>query len=244
MCGIGQEGSSGAKRGRPKNNPEYDQKEVIRNLIWRAAELFEIPYDDREERPEGYPSISYVAEVMDTSWVRVRKMLITAEFYSTEASRRVQELYNAGKTVEEICKIMELGRAAVNGLLPYRKSVYKLEDMPLNAKLCAIFRRRRGIVKNLAEHADKDDWHQYLWTAFLDFTNYPFITKDGTRRFKYSLCDEGIHLGEKIYTKAEIEEAFHQVRDVQHERGCVKPETCPCCEELYTIFLRIGACSC
>ena len=116
--------------------------------------------------------------------------------------------------------------------------------MPLNAKLCYYFRRRKGAAKNLVEHADEDDGCKYLWTAFRVFENYPFITKDGKRRLKYSLCDVGIHLGEKTYTKAEIEEAFRRVRDVQHERGCVEPETCPCSEELYTIFLRIGACSC
>lgn len=244
MSGIGQEGSTRAKRGRPKNNPDYDQEEVIKNLIWRAAELFEIPYDDREERLEGYPSISYVAEMMNTSWVRARKMLITCEFYSTEASRRVRELYDEGKSIDEICEIMGLKRAAVNCLLPYRKSVYKLEEVPLNAKLCYLFRRRKGAVMNLSEHADDDACCQYLWNAFQDFQNYPFITKDGTRRLKYVLCDEGINLGEKVYSKAEIEEAFHKIRNVQHEHGCVELETCPCCEELYTIFLRIGACSC
>ncbi len=244
MSGIGQDGSSRAKRGRPKNNPDYDQEEVTKNLIWKAAEIFEIPYDDREERLEGYPSVNYVAEKMNTSWVRVRKMLITTEFYSTEASRQARTLYDEGKSIDQISKIMGLGRAAVNCLLPYRKSVYKLDDMPLNAKLCYFFRRRKGAVTLLIEHADKDDWCEYLWRAFHDFEHYPFITQDGTRRLKYTLCDDGINLGGKIYTKAEIEDAFHKIRDVQHELGCVELETCPCCEELYTIFLRIGACSC
>lgn len=90
---IGQKSPGGrnspkrAKRGRPKKDPELvleekeqaleirDQK--IRELLDRAVELFEIPYDDRDERPPDAPTISYVAEEMKTTRLRVRKLLIT-----------------------------------------------------------------------------------------------------------------------------------------------------------------------
>lgn len=70
-----------AKRGRPRKDPELvlrekeeelkirDQK--IRELLDRAVELFEIPYDDRDERPPDAPTISYVAEEMVISVVIV-----------------------------------------------------------------------------------------------------------------------------------------------------------------------------
>ncbi len=61
-------------------------------MLDKAVELFKIPYDDRDERPPNAPTISFVAEKMDTTRLRVRKLLITAEFYSSDMSRRIAEL--------------------------------------------------------------------------------------------------------------------------------------------------------
>lgn len=66
--------------------------ESMHQLMERAVSLFEEPYDDRDGREDDLPSVRSVAEEMDTTILRVRKLLITADFYSTEMSRRVQEL--------------------------------------------------------------------------------------------------------------------------------------------------------
>ena len=81
-----------AKRGRPKKKPDYDVEQNINSLLETAVSLFEVPYDDRVERPEESPTITHVAEEMDTSRMRVRKFLITAGYYSTDTSRKIQEL--------------------------------------------------------------------------------------------------------------------------------------------------------
>ena len=54
--------------------------ESMKQLIARAAELFEEPYDDREQREDWLPSVRAVAEEMNTTVLRVRKLLITAGY--------------------------------------------------------------------------------------------------------------------------------------------------------------------
>ncbi len=70
-------GPEKAPRGRPKKKPGYDREKEIQSLIQQAVNLFEVPFDDWEEQSSDLPSISFVAEKMKTSHIRVRKMLIT-----------------------------------------------------------------------------------------------------------------------------------------------------------------------
>lgn len=85
-----------AKRGRPKKKPGYDKTEVIDELLLRVVEAFGMPYDDREERSEDAPTIVSVAGALGVTPIKVRKMLITAGYYSTEISRKVQALRDEG----------------------------------------------------------------------------------------------------------------------------------------------------
>ena len=80
------------KRGRPKKKPGYDRAEVIDDLLVKAVEFFGTPFDDREERPEDAPTIVSVANALQITPIKVRKMLITAGYYSTAMSRKVQAL--------------------------------------------------------------------------------------------------------------------------------------------------------
>lgn len=67
-----------AKRGRPKKKPGYERAEVIDELLVEAVESFGMPFDDREERPEDAPTIVSVANALQITPIKVRKMLITA----------------------------------------------------------------------------------------------------------------------------------------------------------------------
>ena len=66
-------------------------------MLDRAVELLEDPYDDRDLRDPGAPSITFVAHALHTTLIRTRKLLITADYYSTVASRRVQALAKSGR---------------------------------------------------------------------------------------------------------------------------------------------------
>ena len=116
---------------RPKKKPGYNREVEIADLIATAAALFDAPYDDRIDRPEDAPTIVSVAEEMETTILRVRKLLITAGMYSTTTSRQVQELESQGHTISEIMQKTELGKASVYSYLAYKKGAYNLPDPTL-----------------------------------------------------------------------------------------------------------------
>lgn len=77
-------GHAKAKRGRPKKKPGYDRTKIIDELLAKTVELFGMPYDDREERPEDSPTIASVANTLQMTPLKVRKLLITAGYYMHE----------------------------------------------------------------------------------------------------------------------------------------------------------------
>lgn len=243
-----------AKRGRPKKSPEIVLKEKeqeieireqkIQELLERAVSLFQIPFDDRDERPPDAPTISFVASEMNTSRMRVRKLLITADFYSSEMSRRVIELQESGADIKEICEKTGLGRSAVHSYLPFQRVIYKMDDPSLNAKQCKQFQRRKRACEQLRKHLTDSDCCGYLWEAILAFEQYNFRRECGTK-FQYGVDCEKICFGDFTLCREEIESAFRKVREIQKKSGCVCDSSklsCRGSEELYTIFLRIGAC--
>ena len=242
MSNFGQDSSKRAKRGRPKKRPEYDREREIDNLVQQAVTLFELPFDDRDERPPDAPSINHVSLEMSISRVKVRKLLITAGYYSSIASREIQGLHDIGLPIEQISERTGLKKQTVNSLLPYRKGVYNLEDPPRYAEKCRIFRKRKEACALLAEHLDEKDCSQVLWEAILAFEHYPFRMEDGSK-VEYKIDCEQFCMGDKIYSRKEIEESYHRIRAILLSDGYINKENCRCCEELYTVFLRIGACN-
>lgn len=75
------------RRDRPEKKPDYCKEKMIGDLIAKAVELFREPYDDRDVRAKDAPKIIEVAEAMNITQIKVRKMLITAEYYSSDLSR-------------------------------------------------------------------------------------------------------------------------------------------------------------
>ena len=242
MSDFGQESSKRAKRGRPKKRPEYDREREIEKLVQQAVTLFELPFDDRDERPLDAPSINHVSQEMNVSRVKVRKLLITAGYYSSMASRKIQGLHDKGLPIEQICERTWLKKQTVNSLLPYRKGVYNLEDPPRYAEKCRIFRKRKEACALLAEHLDEKDCCKVLWEVIMAFEHNPFRTEDG-RKIEYTIDCERLCMGENIFSREEIEKSYHRIRAILQSDGYISKENCWCCEELYTVFLPIGACN-
>ena len=299
---IGQNGSAGeayapilrAKRGRPKKKPDYDKNKEIDDLVQQAVTLFKVPFDDRVKRSQNAPSIRTVADQMDTTRIRVRKLLITAGYYSSELTRKIQSLSDQGLSIEQICEKTGLKFATVNALMPYKRGAYNLKDPPPNAESFRNYRKRNKACERLAQHLENSERNgnsyddlccDILWKTLDIFQNYSFrkgVEVDQTvnesqteeepqesetsqkhkkhQNFKYTieygsdcgsapdsnserLCLKG-NCENRSYSRTEVEEAFYKIRKVQHEEGRVTKENCPCCEELYSIFLRIGACHC
>ena len=164
-------------------------------LLKKAVELFREPYDDRDERDVDLPSLRTVADQLNTTILRTRKLLITAEYFSTGTSRMVQEMAAEGRTIAEIMDVTELSRASINSYLPYKNLAFNLDQTTVNADRHRLFRRRVKAVEELKTHAGLPDEMEYLWKAIIIFENYPFKTSGrGSRegvRFKYTVSKTG-----------------------------------------------------
>lgn len=241
------EGIEKAKRGRPKKKPDYDREREIEAFQARAVELFGEPYDDRIERSEDAPSIRDVANAMNTTPLRVRKMLVTAGAYSTKLSRRVQSLYEEGCSIQQIMDETGLKRASVHAYLPYVKGNYNLSDSTLNAERKRVFRKRIRVCERLSQEIDSPDAEKYLWDAIMAYADYPFLTEKGLS-MKYTVRGGEIFFNrkEKSVTRASVMKAFHRARQLQHEKGFVSgPKELGTfgASYIYPVFLRIGVCS-
>lgn len=230
---------------------EVHPDESMEQLVKRALELFEEPYDDREGREENLPSVRYVAEKMDTTILRVRKLLITADYYSTENSRMVQRFFQQGLSLQNVMEATKLGRASVYSYLPYRGLAFNLEQTTINADRLKLFRRRKKAVDELIEHLKKVDTEHYLWDAVAAFENYPLYTMNGLK-FVYKIKpglnglptrEILVDRKEKTISKATINLAFYKAMKIQEEEGCVSgPKKIGGfgASYLYPLFLRLG----
>ena len=175
---------------RPKkknSNPALSMEQLLN----RAADLFGESYDDRDKREADLPSLRSVADELNTTILRTRKLLITAHFYSTATSRTVQTLTDTGVGIEAIMEKTGLGRASVNSYLPYKNLAFNLDQTTVNADRHKLFRCRVKAVSDLQAHADSPDAEVWLWKAIIAFEDYPFKTSGrGNRegvRFKYKV---------------------------------------------------------
>ena len=224
----------------------YDKAEIIDDLLKKAVELFEEPYDDRKERSEDAPSLSYVAESLGISKPKARKLLITAGYYSTALSRKIQELQCAGLCISEIMERTGLGQTSVHCYLPYSKGASNLENPTLYAEQGRLYRKRKCACERLVEHLDCADAEQYLWEAIEAFAGYPFCTAKGLP-VKYTVKGGELFFNrkEKSITRATVMEAFHKARELQTADGFVSgPKKLGTfgASYLYAVFLRIGVC--
>ena len=185
--------------------------------------------------------IASVAEEMEITPSKVRKLLITADFYSSRKSREVQELADQGLSLKEIAEQMGLTVASVCNYLPYSRGIYNLEDPTLYADQCRLFRKRKTACAELAKHMEEE---QYLWQAIKAFENYPFRVQSG-QKFTYHVREDRMCIDGVEFSREAIYRAFNRARMIQCTEGSVdRSERLECIGacELYTVFLRIGAC--
>lgn len=254
---------------RPKKkntNPALSMEQ----LLSQAIELFHEPYDDRDERDASLPSLRTVATSLNTTILRTRKLLITAECYSTSISRTVQTLVAEGRSVEEVMAITGLGRASVNSYLPYKNLAFLLDQTTVNADRHRVFRRRVKAVNELQSHLDSPDVEVWLWKAIIAFEGYPFRTsgrggREGTK-FKYEVSREpgtsGHHYNgqqvdgygnelwitvndekrEKSISRSTVEYGYKKAREMGVVNGPKALGLPGAGSYLYPVLIRLGVC--
>ena len=149
------------------------------------------------------PQLGTVADELEMSAAKVRKLLITAgerdgkRYYDNSNADRVLRLYRSGKTVKEIAVETGLSISSVTGYLPHSKTVYSLATLSAEAERIKLFRSRQRACEELKAHLNLPDVSIYLWQAVVAFQHYPFTTlgrgKDhtGATKFSYEVSAEG-----------------------------------------------------
>ena len=172
--------------GRKPSKPDYNPSAILQNQMDAAMSLY-----DKEE----HPSLQTIANELDLNSIKVRKLLITAGVYKSDAADQVQKVFGTHRKAglshtEAIAATMQelnLSKASVTSYLPYEKGVYfpaktDNKNLSVGAERIRRMRKREKILEELrAEHSE-----EALWAAVIAFQGYKFRTYSGLV-FSYSL---------------------------------------------------------
>lgn len=150
-----------------------DPEGSMEQLISRAVEMAQAPFTPN--RSSDLPSLRSVAEQLGTTVIRTRKLLITANYFTSPTATTVQRMKAEGKSIEEIGAALRLKPAAVYGYLPYENLAYNLPETTSNADR----HKRYRATKKLKMAVDTDNAEKIsaaLWRCVCIFENYPFST--------------------------------------------------------------------
>ena len=156
--------------GRKKQKPEYDAGENLKEQMDAAVALYEKDC-----------SLRAIADVLTLNPIKVRKLLITAGVYQSEAAEKVQDTFeeyretqNYKEAIRSTANILNFSKASVTSYLPYQKGVY----FPSTAEQEKISggaerqRRYRAIRKLRSEPTEEHLWETVLLYSGVRFTTY------------------------------------------------------------------------
>ena len=124
----------GVKNGRKtKKKPEYNPKLQFDNFLQELRDAY-----------EEADSLRSLADELNISLLKLRKLLITADVFTSDICTEINDLYQSGKKIPEIMKLTGLSRASVHSYLPYTKGLYNAAEVSLNAERCRTYKIRQA----------------------------------------------------------------------------------------------------
>ena len=172
--------------GRRLSKPDYNPSAILQNQIDRAVALY-----DKEE----HPSLQTIADELDLNPIKVRKLLITAGVYKSDAADQVQKVFGTHReaglshteAIAATLRELNLSKASVTSYLPYEKGVYFPAETDSNNLSVGAERIRRMRKRNkIIERVKTEQTEETLWAAVIEFQGYKFRTYSGLV-FSYSL---------------------------------------------------------
>ena len=109
--------------GRPKKKPEYDPELQFNHFLQELRDAY-----------EEADFLRSLADELNISLLKLRKLLITADAFTSDICTEINALYHSGKEIPEIMKVTGLSRASVHSYLPYTKGLYNAAEISLNAE--------------------------------------------------------------------------------------------------------------
>ena len=150
--------------GRPRKKPEYNPELQFNNFLQELSDAY-----------EEADSLRSLADELNISLLKLRKLLITADVFTSDICTEINNLHQSGKKIPEIMKLTGLSRASVHSYLPYTKGLYNAAEISLNAERCRTYKIRQEQVRLLKEIPSEEN----LWQAVIAFQDYPFKTATG-----------------------------------------------------------------
>ena len=182
--------------GRKQKHPEHKEQASIlmNNLLDELVQLWTGQED---------PQLNTVAEELEMSSAKIRKLLITARerdgerYYDNSTADRVLRLWKEKKSVKEIAAETGLSISSVTGYTPHSKIIYSLDTMSAEAERIKLYRERQRACEELRNAISTEKQSFALWTCICLFQNYPFTTlgrgknHTGATKFSYEVSVEG-----------------------------------------------------
>ena len=230
--------------GRHKKKSEDAVKRSFEELLEQVTTVFGSRYDDSESVDEDHTSLRDVADHCDITMLKARKILITADMYSTHTSRTVQKLVAEGKSILEIMNITGLSRASVHSYIPYSKVVYNLKERSVSADRMKHSRDRKRLCKEFLDKLPAMDVNEAeiaLWELLEAHEGCVFYTAKNLR-FRYKVKGDEIFIDREkdSITRATVNMAFHTVLELDGNVSDPKKLGTFGASYLYPIFLRFG----
>ena len=172
--------------GRKPSKPDYNPSAILQNQMDAAVALY-----DKEE----HPSLQTIADELDLNPIKVRKLLITAGVYKSDAADQVQQVFGTHReaglshteAITATMRELNLSKSSVTSYLPYEKGVYfPVETDGKNLSVGAERIRRMRKREKIIERVKTEQTEEALWAAVIEFQGYKFRTYSGLA-FSYSL---------------------------------------------------------
>lgn len=230
--------------GRHRIKPEFDADSSMWDMIQKVVGYFGEAYDDRNVNNKDHTSLRSVAEEFDISILKARKILITANRFSTETSRKIQRYVTGGNSIVDIIEITGLSRASVHSYLPYSKIVYNLDEISVDADRKKHQRQRQRSCKAFIDklpYLDEQEADEALWEIIEELQGCVFYTSSKLR-FRYTVRDGKLFVDRKkdSIIKATVFMAFHKAQEMGGIVSGPKKLGTFGASYLYPIFQRIG----
>ena len=172
--------------GRKPSKPHYNPSVILQNQIDAAVALYST---------DDHPSLQTIADELDLNPIKVRKLLITAGVYKSDAADQVQKVFGTHRkaglshteAIAATMRELNLSKASVTSYLPYEKGVYfpaetDSNNLSVGAERIRRMRKRNKVLEELRTEQSKEA----LWEAVIAFQEYKFRTYSGLV-FSYSL---------------------------------------------------------
>ena len=172
--------------GRKPSKPDYNPSAILQNQMDTAVDLYSTV---------DHPSLQNIADELDLNSIKVRKLLITAGVYKSDAADQVQRVFNKHRAsglshteaITATMRELNLSKSSVTSYLPYEKGVYfpaetDSNNISVGAERIRRMRKREKILEELRAKQSEEA----LWAAVIEFQGYKFRTYSGLV-FSYGL---------------------------------------------------------